>query len=74
VLGDLLLPDVQKVEADRPTTLRLNILAGEVARRGLLSEGQLARLLHLSRLELRELLDGLDLEGSADDGAPILPR
>lgn len=74
VLGDLVLPDAQKVEANRPTTLRLNILAGEVARRGLLSEGQLTRLLHLSRVELRELLDGLDVEGSADDEAPVLPR
>jgi Zn-dependent peptidase ImmA (M78 family)/DNA-binding XRE family transcriptional regulator len=73
VLGDLVRPDAQKAEADRPTTLRLNLLAGEVARRGLLSEGQLARLLHLSRVEVRELLDGLDMEGSADSEAPVLP-
>jgi Zn-dependent peptidase ImmA (M78 family) len=73
VLGDLVLPDAQKAEADRPTTLRLNLLAGEVARRGLLSEGQLAQLLHLSRVEVRELLDDLDMEGSADNEAPVLP-
>jgi Zn-dependent peptidase ImmA (M78 family)/DNA-binding XRE family transcriptional regulator len=73
VLGDLILGDMQKAEANKPTTLRLNLLAGEVARRGLLSEGQLARLLHLSRVELRELLDGLDMEGSAENEAPDLP-
>lgn len=73
VLGDLVLPDAQKAEADRPTTLRLNSLTAEVARRGLLSEGQLAQLLHLSRVEVRELLDDLDVEGSADDEAPVLP-
>jgi Zn-dependent peptidase ImmA (M78 family) len=74
VLGDLILPDRQKVEANRPTTLRLSMLAAEVARRGLLSEGQLAHLLRLSRVELRELLDDSDVEGSADDEAPVLPR
>jgi Zn-dependent peptidase ImmA (M78 family)/DNA-binding XRE family transcriptional regulator len=74
VLGDLIVPDAQKVEADRPMTLRLNILAGEVARRGLLSEGQLARLLRLNRVELRELLDDLAVEESADDEALVLHR
>jgi hypothetical protein len=62
VLGDL---DAQKAEADRPTALRLNLLASEAYRRELLSEGQLARLLHLDRIELREILE---LEGSETDG------
>ena len=69
VLGDQLLPDEAKVDADRPTTLRLNLLAAEVARRTLLSEGQLARLLHLHRLELRTILDAYDDEGSEADNA-----
>ena len=56
VLGDLLVPDVYKADADRPTTLRLNLLASEAYRQALLSEGQLARLLHLDRIELREIL------------------
>jgi Zn-dependent peptidase ImmA (M78 family)/transcriptional regulator with XRE-family HTH domain len=68
VLGDVAGPDSQKAEADRPTTLRLNMLAGEAARRGLLSEGQLARLLRLDRLEVRELLMGQELEGNEGDG------
>lgn len=69
VLGDLSTPDVHKADADRPTTLRLGLLAGEVSRRGLLSEGQLARMLQLDRVELRRMLDGLELEGDEGDGS-----
>jgi Zn-dependent peptidase ImmA (M78 family)/DNA-binding XRE family transcriptional regulator len=67
-LGDLAVPDLEKVDADRPTTLRLNLLASEAARRGLLSEGQLARLLHVDRTELREILSEQELEGEEGDG------
>jgi len=67
VLGDLAAPDLQKAEADRPTTLRLNLLAAEAAQRGLLSEGQLARLLRVDRVELREILTNDELEGSEAD-------
>ena len=71
VLGDLNGSDTEKAEADRPTTLRLNLLANEAHRRGLMSEGQLARLLHLDRVELREILgsrmpDGDDIDGGSD--------
>jgi Zn-dependent peptidase ImmA (M78 family)/DNA-binding XRE family transcriptional regulator len=68
VLGDLSVADAQKADADRPTTLRLNLLAAESYRRGFLSEGQLARLLRLDRIELREILDVADAEGSDADG------
>jgi Zn-dependent peptidase ImmA (M78 family)/DNA-binding XRE family transcriptional regulator len=71
VLGDLLTSDTQKAEANRPTTLRLNLLATQVYRQGLLSEGQLARLLNLDRVELRQILD-MEAEGSEADGAPTL--
>lgn len=67
VLGDLAAPDLQKAEADRPTTLRLNLLAAEAAERGLLSEGQLARLLRIDRVELRDILTQDELEGSEAD-------
>jgi len=70
VLGDLRTPDKHKAEANRPTTLRLNLLAAEVNRRGLLSEGQLSRLLRLDRIELRDILS--DLPEEEADGAPIL--
>jgi Zn-dependent peptidase ImmA (M78 family) len=72
VLGDLRLPDRHKAEADRPTTLRLNLLAAEAYRRELLSEGQLARLLHLDRVELREMLQDIDMQEDEADGAPTL--
>lgn len=72
VLGDLVSPDAHKAEADRPTTLRLNLLAAEVHRRGLLSEGQLSRLLHLTRVELREILEEVDADEVDDDGVVSL--
>jgi Zn-dependent peptidase ImmA (M78 family)/DNA-binding XRE family transcriptional regulator len=68
VLGDLAVPDLQKAEADRPTTLRLNLLAAEAAKRGVLSEGQLARLLRVDRIELRDILTNEELEGREGDG------
>jgi Zn-dependent peptidase ImmA (M78 family)/DNA-binding XRE family transcriptional regulator len=72
VLGDLTTPDTGKADADRPTSLRLALLADAVYRNGILSEGQIARMLHLDRVELREMLDGLQDVGSEAD-EPILP-
>jgi Zn-dependent peptidase ImmA (M78 family)/DNA-binding XRE family transcriptional regulator len=72
VLGDLSAPDAYKADADRPTSLRLNLLASEAYRQGLLSEGQLARLLHLDRVELRAILGGQDIEGGETDGVTKL--
>jgi len=69
VLGELAPADKDKAEADHPTTLRLNLLAAEASRQNLLSEGQLARLLQLDRLELRELLDSQESEGTEADGS-----
>jgi Zn-dependent peptidase ImmA (M78 family) len=73
VLGDLVGVDTPKAEAEQPTTLRLTLLAEEAFRRGLMSEGQLARMLHLDRVEVRKMFDGLEIEGSDADGA-ILPH
>jgi Zn-dependent peptidase ImmA (M78 family) len=73
VLGDLLVPDAHKAVSVRPTTLRLNLLAAEVHRQGLLSEGQLARLLNLDRIEVRQILDGAGPEADGgDEGANLL--
>ncbi|RPJ85673.1 MAG: ImmA/IrrE family metallo-endopeptidase [Acidobacteria bacterium] len=66
-------PDTDKTDADRPTTLRLSLLAYEVYRQELLSEGQLARLLRLDRLELRGILDSQDIERSESDGVTSRP-
>ena len=74
VLGDLTSLDMGKQDADRPTTLRLNLLAAEAWRQDLLSEGQLARILHLDRLGLREILDNVEIEGGETDGMPKLPE
>lgn len=72
VLGDLRTPDRHKRDADKPTTIRLNLLAAEAYRRELLSEGQLARLLQLDRIELREMLEDIDLQEDEADDAPTL--
>jgi len=73
VLGDLVGVDTPKAEAEQPTTLRLTLLAEEAFRRGLMSEGQLARMLQLDRVEVRKMFDGLEIEGSDADGA-VLPH
>ena len=54
-------------------SLRLGLLAAEAQRRELLSEGQLARLLRLDRVELREILDAADIDGDDTDGPLKLP-
>ena len=72
VLGDTSVVD--PIDAKSPTTLRLSLLAAEAWRQELLSEGQLARLLHLDRVQLREILDGVEVEGVDADGAPKLPH
>jgi Zn-dependent peptidase ImmA (M78 family)/transcriptional regulator with XRE-family HTH domain len=72
VLGSLMLADADKAAADRPTTLRLNLLAAEAHNRGLLSEGQLCRLLRLDRVEFRQSVGDLDLEGSGTIDLPNL--
>lgn len=57
VLGDAPLEDPDHLDANRLVSIRLNALASEAWRRGLLSEGQIARLLQLDRAEVRELID-----------------
>lgn len=56
VLGDLRPEDHRAIDADQPTTLRINLLASRAYEEGLMSEGQLARLLKLDRLDVRKLL------------------
>ena len=73
VLEDLVSDDVDKLGTKGPGTLRLNLLAAEAHRQGLMSEGQLARLLRLDRIVLRDVLDTVDVEGDAD-GIPKLSR
>ena len=73
VLNDLVADDVDRTGTSQPGTLRLNLLAAEAYRQGLMSEGQLARLLRLDRIALREILDSVDAERDFD-GLPQLSR
>ena len=53
----------------RLVSRRLGLLAAEAHRRELLSEGQLARLLRLGRVDLRRILDAADdIECLLDQG------
>jgi Zn-dependent peptidase ImmA (M78 family) len=72
VLGSMAGEDREKVDADRPMSLRISMLAEEAWRRGLLSEGQLARLLQLDRVTIRSMLDDFDIEEGEPDGASQL--
>jgi Zn-dependent peptidase ImmA (M78 family)/DNA-binding XRE family transcriptional regulator len=72
VLGEVAVADPNKADADKPTTLRLASLAAEAYRKELLSEGQLARLLCLDRVELRKILDSQQSEGIEVD--EIIPK
>lgn len=64
VLGMLPERQLNAAAAQGPVPPRLGLLAREAWRRGLYSEGQLARLLQLDRYEIREILDGAELEES----------
>lgn len=61
--------DNSKVGDDRQLSLRLYLLCSEAWNRGFLSEGQLSQLMHISRIELREILDSINDydEGEAND-------
>ena len=61
-------------DAGRPVSFRLGLLAAEAHRQDLLSEGQLARLLRLDRVALREVLDAANVDGNDTDDLPKLSR
>ena len=69
VLGDLILPDNAKVEARRQISMRMGVMASEAWRQSLLSEGQIARLLHIDRVDARTLIDEFEAEGAETDGS-----
>lgn len=72
VLGDRALGDPHREDGQGPTTVRLCLLAAAAWKQGLLSEGQLAELLKIDRVDLRRLLQDGDAEGSNGDDAPKL--
>lgn len=74
VLGDTeSKSDPAKDDANRPVSHRMSLMAYTAWKRDLLSEGQLAELLCIRRLELRTLLDQMELEESETDDLFKLP-
>jgi Zn-dependent peptidase ImmA (M78 family)/transcriptional regulator with XRE-family HTH domain len=74
VLGDLPDRKLYDARAGGPVPPRLALLAREVWKKEIYSEGQLARLLHLDRHEVREILDGAETEESeANDLVKLSP-
>ena len=74
VLGEPGTVHPTSLDADRPVSFRLGLLVAEAHGRELLSEGQIARLLRLDRVELRKIIDAADIDGNDTDGLPKLPR
>jgi len=75
VLGDAVVrKDAAKEEADRPLSHRMSLMAYQAWKRDLMSEGQLAELLMMGRIELRELIDQFDLEEKETDDLLNLHR
>ena len=75
VLGEMAnQPDPAKIDADRPISHRMSLMAHVAWKRGLMSEGQLAELLGVGRVELRNIIDQIELEESEMDDLPKLPN
>jgi Zn-dependent peptidase ImmA (M78 family) len=72
VLGEAAGLDAARADAARPVSMRLALLVGEAWAKGLLSEGQIARLLQLDRVEVRELIDAYEDEGVGREDSPRL--
>ena len=68
VLGDLAVPDVAKGRSRSADNSAPEPPRSGSRQTGVLSEGQLARLLRVDRIELRDILTNEELEGSEGDG------
>ncbi|MFB9342208.1 ImmA/IrrE family metallo-endopeptidase [Aminobacter aganoensis] len=74
VLGEAFRRDPLKDEAALPVSLKASLMANQAAKRGLLSEGQIARLLHLDRVQVRDILSDIDAEESGANAATSILR
>lgn len=75
VLGeDAIKSDFAKDDANRPVSHRMSLMAYAAWKRELMSEGQLAELLNIRRVELRALLDQIELEEDKTDDLLKLPN
>ncbi|WP_409191980.1 helix-turn-helix domain-containing protein [Bradyrhizobium sp. RDM4] len=66
--------DPAKNDADRRISQRLSLMAHAAWKRDLMSEGQLAELLKLGRVELRGIIDQIELEERDTDELLKLPH
>ncbi|MFM2045173.1 MAG: hypothetical protein RLY86_3749 [Pseudomonadota bacterium] len=73
VLGSETVPDLDRVDSKQLIPLRVGTLVVEAWRRSLISEGQIARLFQLDRVEVREILEAAEAEGGGSDEALMLP-
>jgi len=74
VLRDSADAESDQVGRSEWAAVRLNLLAEAVFRQGLMSEGQLSRLLGIGRVELREILEVIEDEGEEAQHGTALPR
>ena len=65
--------DLGKNDANRAISHRLSLMAHAAWKRGLMSEGQLAELLKVGRVELRGIIDQIELEEREIDELLKLP-
>lgn len=65
--------DPAKDDANQPLSHRMSLMAYAAWKRELMSEGQLAELLKVRRVELRELIDQIEFEESDTDDVLNLP-
>lgn len=66
--------DFGKADADRTVSHRMSLMAHAAWKRDLMSEGQLAELLKISRVQLREIVDQIELEDRETDDLLKLPE
>lgn len=74
VLGESPAFDPRGEDGERSVSLRLQLLAAEAWKRDLLSEGQVASLLKIDRVQARELIDAYEADEEAADGLPRIRR
>jgi Zn-dependent peptidase ImmA (M78 family) len=60
-------PDPAKDDANNLVSHRMSLMAHAAWKRGLMSEGELAELLKIGRVELRKIVDQIELEESGTD-------
>ncbi|MBM3093004.1 ImmA/IrrE family metallo-endopeptidase [Ensifer sp. T173] len=74
VLGEVAQNDRMKDDAALPVPIKTGLMAYQAAKRGLLSEGQISRMLRLDRVKVRDILMDIDAEESGPNAATSILR